>query len=233
MAKQNKTKDIMIGKGNLHVALAQSFKREIESGYSRYYYYLSGMDGNNMDTVPVDSISYEMAQRRNMIIAKHIMPFEVSLVTKRYDWVMDEVYAEYDDIAGGSILGIDVKSAGAGFDQAPVVYVGSTGAKKYITGSSYNYGDMVRVTNENGTFYFIVISNNPEGTTSNDSGESLLGYDPDLIKYGCGSAYKDGDITFLPIEVDDAGGNGAVAEAILNEYKKNVGEIKIINGGKN
>lgn len=231
MATQNKNTNIMIGKSNLHVALAQSFKRDIETEYSKFYYYLSASN-TNTENVPVDSISYEMYQRRNMFVAKQIMPFEVSLVTRRYNWIKDEVYAEYDDISGGSVLGIDVTDIGKGYFAAPKIYIGSSGSKRWIGGAHYDYGDMVHVKNDNGEFYFICISNNDEGTTSNDKEKNLSNYDPTLIFYGCGEAFKDGDLTFIPVSVFDGDGEGAFAETIINERLNVLSHVNILNGGK-
>lgn len=84
-----------------HNAIAEGIYNEIQYKIGRYYYYLGKTLAWNVDDEPespVDSYSYELDTRNNIIFTKLISGSDVSLVANRINWVSGNVYDMYDDI---------------------------------------------------------------------------------------------------------------------------------------
>lgn len=89
-------------KSYLHNSVAKGIYNEILFKGSRYHYFLGktipwGTDEDDTPEEPIDSYSYEMETRSNIVTTKLINPTDVSFVAKRYDWIAGTIYDQYDN----------------------------------------------------------------------------------------------------------------------------------------
>lgn len=85
----------------LHFSVADTILKEIQYQRSNYYFFLGKIDPWGPDDVfPNDIVinsDYEDSNiRSNVLYINKVSPTDVSLVTKRYLWVSDIVYTQYD-----------------------------------------------------------------------------------------------------------------------------------------
>ena len=87
-------------KTQLATSIGEAVFSEIVSRSSRYYYYVGkNLPYNITDTLeePVNNLSYENTTRSEIVYLKEIKSSDVAFITKRYDWVINNVYDIYDD----------------------------------------------------------------------------------------------------------------------------------------
>lgn len=227
MVDQNKS--IFLSK-DARVNFAKLFLKDLTLNYSRYYHFMGKKLKNNGENITADlySLDTEINDRKNTILLKKLTSENSSLVIPKIMWNKGTIYEEYDNINTGTFLGVNIINSGAGYLLAPQVYIGSNGSKEYSISSVYNYGDLVCLKNQNGTFYFLVMSlnldNKPIGV--------LKDYNPILTKFGCGSDINDGQVVFRPVNVNDAGGEGARCIATIDQSGK-VNNIRTVEVGYN
>lgn len=82
--------------------LASTLLNEIQYQKSRYYYFFGKLDPWEVDDRPSTTVQplseYEDVKiRNNAAYFKKITPNDVSLVIPRYDWISNEIYAQWDD----------------------------------------------------------------------------------------------------------------------------------------
>jgi hypothetical protein len=66
----------------------------------RYYVFYGGAKARENEEVvpePLDTIEEENSSKRNTIFYNHILPSDVSLMIKRYNWTSGTVYDQYED----------------------------------------------------------------------------------------------------------------------------------------
>lgn len=212
------------------VNFAKLFLKDLTLNYSRYYHFMGKKLKNNGENIDIDlySLDTEINDRKNTILLKKLTSENSSLVIPKIMWNKGTIYEEYDNINTGTFLGVNITNSGAGYLLAPQVYIGSNGSKEYNLSSAYNYGDLVYVTNQNGTFYFLVMSLNID----NKPIGQLKDYNPILTKFGCGKDIHDGQVVFRPVDVNDAGGEGAHCIATIDKTGK-VNNIRTVEVGYN
>lgn len=86
-------------KDSVHLALAEAVYNDIQSRRSNYYYYVGKVlpwaTPLAPDT-PANTQVYEHETRNHMIAVKKIQPSDISLVTRRIDWVSGTIYDQFD-----------------------------------------------------------------------------------------------------------------------------------------
>jgi len=87
-------------RSDFHAELAQLFLDDIQYQRSKYYYFLGKVDawgaGDETPPVPDDAQSENSLIRSNMIFAKRISPSDISLSCKNYQWVLGNIYDQWD-----------------------------------------------------------------------------------------------------------------------------------------
>lgn len=209
------------------VNFAKLFLQDTMYNFSHYYHFMGKQLKNKGKNIDRDlySLDTEIQDRKNIVLMKKLTSENTSLVIPKILWAQGTIYEEYDNINSGTFLGVNIVNSGAGYLLPPQVYIGSGGSKEYSINSTYQYGDLVCLENKFGKFYFLVMSFNVD----NKPIGILTDYNPILTKYGCGKDINDGQITFRPVDVDDAGGYGA--RCITNIENGKVTNIKTTSVG--
>ena len=121
-------------KSPLDNSIANAVYNEIQNRSARYYYFLGKTLRWTDETIPpypVDSFSYELATRNEIITLKEINSTDVAFVIPRKDWVTGQVWDMYDDQYSTEVQGINLIAGGYGFSSTPTVTItggGGTGA---------------------------------------------------------------------------------------------------------
>lgn len=86
---------------SIHTTLAQVIQNEIISRSAKYYFALGRNYtwGTTNDAAPdaIDTYSYEIQARKDMVKLSEIGPNDVSIVINRNDWTVGFVYDDYDE----------------------------------------------------------------------------------------------------------------------------------------
>ena len=113
-------------KSTLDNSIANAVYNEIQSRSARYYYFLGKTltwpDDIN-PPLPVDSFSYELATRNEIITLKEVKSTDVAFVISRADWVTNQIWDMYDDQYSTEIQGINLVAGGYGYSSAPTVTI--------------------------------------------------------------------------------------------------------------
>lgn len=187
----------------LHNSIADGLYNEVITRYSRYYYFLGRTltwEDETTPPTPVDSYTYELNTRNEIITAKEIKPTDISYVVLRHDWVSGTTYDQFDDQYSTEVQGVNLISGGYSYGSAPNVYIGREGAVSWVANSSYVYGQMI-TTGTNGNHKIYVVTNTGiTGTTapSHTNGSAL-----------------NGTATLQYVNHNDGGGTGATAVATV------------------
>ena len=193
-------------KTTLHNSIADGLYNEITSRYSRYYYFLGRTltwEDELTPPTPIDSFSYELQTRNEIITAKEIKPTDVAYVILRHDWVNGTTYDQFDDQYSTEVQGINLTSGGYSYGSAPNVYIGSQGAVTWAANTSYIYGTMVKIqVSANVQRTYLVTNTGVSGTTAptHTTGTVLNGTGTLMLQY---------------FAHNDANGSGATAEATV------------------
>lgn len=121
-------------KSYLHNSIAEGLYNEIQNRSARYYYFLGKTIEWVDDTTPpypIDSFSYELETRKEIITMKEIKSTDVAFVIPRVDWISGTIYDMYDDQYSDEVQGINLISGGFGYSDPPTVTItggGGTGA---------------------------------------------------------------------------------------------------------
>lgn len=86
-------------KSAFHQSLVETIYNDFLSGRSSYYYFIGRVIdwANELNpTTPEDTADYERLTRNNIITTKRINLRDISLVTRRIDWVANTVYDQFD-----------------------------------------------------------------------------------------------------------------------------------------
>jgi hypothetical protein len=121
-------------KSYLHNSIAEGLYNEIQNRSARYYYFLGKTIEWVDDTTPpypIDSFSYELETRKEIITMKEIKSTDVSFVIPRVDWISGTIYDMYDDEYSDEVQGINLISGGFGYSDPPTITItggGGSGA---------------------------------------------------------------------------------------------------------
>lgn len=105
-------------KNILYKSLAEGVYRDVVTRTSSYYYFLGktlAWDDENTPPTPVDSYTYDLNVRNEIITIKEIKPSDVAFVIPRRNWISDFIYDMYDDKYSDQVLGINIVSGGSGY----------------------------------------------------------------------------------------------------------------------
>lgn len=180
----------------LNSSVADGLYNEISSRYARYYYFLGRTitwETELTPPYPIDSYSYELQTRNEIITLKEINPTDVAYVINRYNWISGLVYDQYDDQYSTEVQGINLIGGGTSYSVAPNIYIGSTGSVQWNSSTTYYVGDLVN----SGSNYYIV----------NTAGVSDAAIAP---THASGTA-TNGTVVFEYVAVTDGSGSGATA----------------------
>lgn len=87
---------------DFHSDIASTVANDIQYQHSKYYYYLGkvepwGVTDQSVVDMQIDSNMENNTIRSNMIYIKRILPNDVSIVTRRYNWVANTIFSVWDD----------------------------------------------------------------------------------------------------------------------------------------
>lgn len=191
----------------LHNSIAEGLYNEIVNRTARYYYFLGktlSWEDELSPPLPIDSFSYELDARDEIITMKEIKPTDVAFVIPRYDWQPSTVYDMYDDQYSKEVQGIDLISGGAGFGSAPFVYVGTAGSTVWQPSTVVFEGAFLKTPFNGGFLYYVVTNGGTTGTTAPAHTDS---------------AQVNGSATLLHVNATDGNGSGASAIATVLDGK--------------
>ena len=121
-------------KSPLDNSIANAVYNEIQNRSARYYYFLGKTlrwSDEASPPYPIDSFSYELATRNEIITLKEVNSTDVAFVIPRKDWFTGQVWDMYDDQYSTEVQGINLIAGGYGFSSTPSVAItggGGSGA---------------------------------------------------------------------------------------------------------
>lgn len=144
-------------KSPLDNSIANAVYNEIQNRSARYYYFLGKTlrwtDEAN-PPIPVDSFSYELATRNEIITLKEINSTDVAFVIPRVDWVTGQVWDMYDDQYSTEVQGINLIAGGYGYSSTPTVTITGGGGSGAAAAAVISNGVIVGITlNSRGSGY--------------------------------------------------------------------------------
>lgn len=191
-------------KDNLHNSIAEGLYNEIVTRASKYYYFLGktlSWEDELVPPIPIDSFSYELGTRNEIITMKQIKPTDVAFVIPRYDWQPNVVYDMYDDQYCKEIHGINLISGGQGYGAAPTVYIGTAGSVNWNAQAAVVEGGFLKTSNGSGGFrYYVVTVGGTTGTTAPTHTDGIASNGTAQLRY---------------VNANDGGGFGATAVATV------------------
>lgn len=199
-------------KNSLHTAITKSVYKDIITRSSNYYYYLGKVTPWRVETIPdtpINNIKYENTVRNNIVAANLIKPTDVSYILKRYDWIENTIYDQYDDQYDTKLKGFNLINGGSDYNTIPKVYIGSIGAINWNPNTNYLKTDFVKTSNNN--YYLITENCTSTNIPPNHYAGTING--------------------FTYTHVDDGNGTGAEAVAEINSGK--IVNIVLVNSGIN
>jgi len=224
-----------------HSNLAQTIANEIIYKRSNYYYFLGkpetwGTTDLAPETVEVDSNYGNNNIRSNIIYVKKITSNDVSLVTKRYDWLPNLVFDKWDstqDMHNKMFYCVNSESnvyKCLDNSGASISTVEPTGKSFYVfrTADGYLWKYMYTVP----TFKrsrFMNLTNLPVQRSITDSFYNKGSID-DVVITNSGTNYSDSLLTTLSVATDTFSGAGASATITCDGLGAIIG-ITIVNGG--
>jgi len=152
-------------KTNLKGAVADAILNEINNKTSRFFYFLGRTQPWDIDFMPfavLDSYKNELDTRADIIYAKQIQSNDASLVIRRIDWKVNNIYDRYDDQYSTALVGINLLSGGSGYTTAPAVNITGTGSDARATATiSASTGRITSVTVTSGGSGYTNSTTNP------------------------------------------------------------------------
>jgi len=136
-------------KSPLDNAIASAVYNEIQNRSARYYYFLGETlrwtDETN-PPIPVDSYSYELATRNEIITMKGINSTDVAFVIPRKDWVTGQIWDMYDDQYSTEVQGINLIGGGYGYSSTPTITITGGGGSGASAAASLTDGVITGIT---------------------------------------------------------------------------------------
>ncbi len=144
---------------NVYNHISNSLYNEIITNSTVLFSYVGKTtDFLSSNSEPLNSLSYEIGTRDNIVFCNKINPNDISFVANRIDWISGNIYDEYDnDYHGRYVSEIDVISQGSGYT------VNNT--KVYADGGNGKNLEL-QVVISGGKVTGIVINNSGNGYTS-------------------------------------------------------------------
>lgn len=152
-------------KTNLKGAVADAILNEINNKTSRFFYFLGRTQPWDLDFIPfpvLDSYKNELDTRSDIVYAKQINSNDASLVVRRIDWKVNNIYDRYDDQYSTALVGINLLSGGSGYTSAPTVTITGTGTDAQAVATiSASTGRVIGVTVTSGGSGYTNSTTNP------------------------------------------------------------------------
>lgn len=227
-------------KKEFHTNLAKQFVNDVHLLKGNLYYFLgkvSSWGSPDFPPVTIDTLDSDSFIRENMVFMNKVMPNDITVCAKRYDWVAGSIYARWDDkldmsSANYYVLTSDFRvykcldnNMGAVSTVEPSEADGIN-AFRAIDGYVWKYMYSIPAFKQ---FKFLNSYYIPVQKAVSDSFYNR-GSIEDVIINQPGTGYSSSTVT--SINVSGATGSGAILIPVIN-IAGSIIDVKIINGGAN
>ena len=225
-----------------HTELASTILYDVQRMTSYYYYFLGKTNSwGNVDAAPtsieLDSVSENSNIRSNALYFQRIRYNDVSIVTKRFNWVSGNVFPVWDhtqDLTDAAFYVMTdeyhvYKCLDNSNGKVSTVKPTGTSYTHIRLSDGYTWKYMYTIPSFKRT-KFLSITNMPVQMALTDSFYNQGSIESVTILNG-GSGYTDAALTYINVSGGDVVGSGAVLQLVVAPLTGTITSVTVTNGG--